>query len=58
MAAVPVPPPELMVMTDWAMALLLKPDSVAMARTVVVALTTKAAVYFVEFGVGAEPSMV
>ena len=55
-AAVPVPPPELMVMTDCAIALLLKPVSVAMARTVVVALTTKAAVYFVEFGVGAEPS--
>src|SRR5258708_97697 len=54
----PVDPPVLMVMTDCAVALGLKPVSVAMARTVVVALTTKGAVYGVEPAVGGAPLVV
>src|ERR1700730_6263038 len=53
-----VVPPVLMVMTDCAVALGLKPLSVAMARTVVVALTTKGAVYGVEPEVGGVPVVV
>ena len=52
------PPPVLMVMTDCAVALVLKPVSVAMAWTVVVAPTTKGAVYFVEPVPGAVPLVV
>src|ERR1700720_2656294 len=53
-----VDPPVLMVMTDCAVALGLKPVSVARARTVVVALTTKGAVYGVEPEVGGAPLVV
>ena len=47
-----------MVMTDCAVALVLKPVSVAMACTVLVALTMKGAVYCVEPVVGGVPFVV
>jgi hypothetical protein len=47
-----------MVMTDCAVALVLKPVSVAIASTVLVELTTKGEVYCVEPVVGGAPFVV
>ena len=53
------PPPVLMVMTETAVELVVKPVLVAMAWTVLVAPTTKGAVYCVEpVVVGAVPLVV
>src|ERR1700724_16339 len=58
LTAVPPVDPVLIVITDCAVALVLKPVSVAIACTVLVALTTKGAVYCVEAVVGGVPLVV
>src|SRR5580704_10309424 len=54
----PPPDPVLIVITDCAVALVLKPVSVAIACTVLVTLTTKGAAYWVEAVVGGVPFVV